>query len=395
MIRKLQRKTLPGLQIAAYLFTLLIGTVIILSTVQFYADIKPLILEQSDVFKGNAVILSKTITQSGRSGKANLYFSEEEMNELRAQEFIRETARFHTAGFEISAYIGIPGSGQTFGTDLFFESVPDKYLDILPEDWKWEPESNFVPVIIPRAYLNLYNFGFAESQNLPVVSQDMVSLVGFNLVVSGNFKRQVFQSRIVGLSDKINSILVPEDFLLWANQEYARNYEERSSRLLVEFADPADARIPQYLKEKGYSINKDELEFSKIVFIFQAALLFLGFVAVVIIFLSSGFILLSMNLITQKNRELILNLYNIGYSSSRIARFYQVVVSLITALAVGVSMILATIIRSAYIKQFGNVFEVVDATVLIVPVGTILLLLLFVLYNLLLRRSINRITHNK
>ena len=67
----------------------------------------------------------------------------------------------------------------------------------------------------PENYLSLYNFGFAQSQGLPVLSKGLIDKFTFGLRLSGNGKEATFSSRIVGFSAKINSILVPEDFLSW------------------------------------------------------------------------------------------------------------------------------------------------------------------------------------
>ena len=42
-------------------------------------------------------------------------------------------------------------------TDMFFESVPDEFVDVKLDKWSFNPASDIVPIIIPRNYLNLYN----------------------------------------------------------------------------------------------------------------------------------------------------------------------------------------------------------------------------------------------
>ena len=61
MLFKLQKKTLIISQIIGYAFTLLIGATIILVTSQFYFDIKPLLSQETDLFKTKAVVVSKNI----------------------------------------------------------------------------------------------------------------------------------------------------------------------------------------------------------------------------------------------------------------------------------------------------------------------------------------------
>ena len=43
-----------------------------------------------------------------------------------------------------------------------------------------------IPIIIPRNYLNLYNYGFAKSQGLPQISEGIFQRVSLGIEVAGN-----------------------------------------------------------------------------------------------------------------------------------------------------------------------------------------------------------------
>ena len=180
----------------------------------------------------------------------------------------------------------------------------------------------------------------------------------FNIIVEGNGKRKVYNSRIVGLSGKINSILVPEDFLLWANREFGTADKGHSSRLLVEFTDASDERIPQYFETNGLNINKVELESSKIAFFFRLAILFVLTIAIVIIVLATAFIALSMNLVVQRNRDMVRNLYNIGFSVSDLSRFYQRTVAIVTVASAAIAMAVVMLARNQYVGRLATLFDI-------------------------------------
>lgn len=392
MLVKLQRKTLIISQIIGYALTLLIGATIIFLTIQFYYDIKPILLKQTNVFKTKTAVVSKSVSIFKTMKKDRIYFTKEELRDLRKQDFVKGIAKFKSASFKINAYTNESEDIPVFYTDLFFESIPDKYLDVKPEEWQWDEESGFIPIIIPENYLNLYNFGFAESQGLPVLSKNTITLFEFNIKVSGNYKSKTFNGQIVGFSNKINSILVPESFLEWANKEFGKgDNENKISRILVEFKDPSDKRILKYFKDNDYSINKDKLEFSKMVFFFKTALFFVLAIAVIIIILSVAFVLLSLNLILQKSKNTLINLYNIGYSYKRIAKFYRVLISLITIFSIVVSLIISNYIRQYYLSKISNLFEPTELYNITYIIGGVLVILLLVLYNIILIRNIKKI----
>ena len=395
MLHKLQRKTLVPTQMFGYTLTLFIGVTIILVSVQLFWDLKPMLFDGSAIFKSKSAVVSKRVNILTSINKDRIYFSADEIEELKTQKFTKEVSSFMNASFRIKA--GTPESGgiPVFSTDLFFESIPEKFLDIQPDDWKWDASQDFLPIIIPEDYLNLYNFGFAESQGLPVISKNTVSQVAFIIQISGNGKRKEYKSKIVGFSGTINSILVPENFLLWANREFGDVKIQKTSRVLVEFKDPSDTSILAFFNKKNYAVNEEKLEFSKLIFYFKSALIFVFVIAVIIIILSIGFILMSINLILQKNNILLLNLYQIGYGHRRIGKFYQTTISFITLVAIILAIALSSVVRSMYLKWFEKYLDVEYSSNLFIVIGLILSGLLLFVYNFQLTKSIKKIVISK
>ena len=391
MLFKLQKKTLIISQIIGYAFTLLIGATIILVTSQFYFDIKPLLFQETDLFKTKAAVVSKNISVFKSINKEKIYFTDEEIKELENQPFVKNISKFNNASFKINAYTKESEKVPGFYTDLFFESIPQMYLDVETEEWDWDASLDFIPIIIPENYLKLYNFGFAESQGLPVLSKNTISQIEFNIKVSGNNKIERYRSKIVGFSNKVNSILVPEDFLSWANKEFGRGDKNKTSRVLIEFKNPSDKAILEYFNENNYSISKDKLEFSKLVFFFKLALLFVFFIALVIIILSISFIILSLNLIIQKNKELILNLYNIGYNHNRIAKFYQIFISSTTVLLIITAIFISNFTRNYYLEKIIDLFDFTSKSNYILIFGMSLIVVLIFAYNIFIINYIKKI----
>ena len=391
MLIKLQKKTLVKIQLIGYFITLFIGVFIVLTTLQLYQDVKPLLSEQTDVFSDKSAVISKEVSVFKSVNKDRIYFSSEEIDELKSQPFIKDVSIFNNADFRIKAYSNRSENIPLFQTDLFFESVPDDYIDVKTEDWVWAENDKVVPIISPENYLKLYNFGFAESQGLPVLSKNTISQITFNLKVSGSFSSEVFKSRIVGFSNKINSILVPETFLEYANSKFGRSNKSRISRLLVTFNNPTDERILQFFNENNYSINKDKLEFSKLSFFFNSALVFVIAIAMIILVLSIAFILLSFNLIIQKNKAMISNLGAIGYTYKSIAKFYQVVISVATLIAIIPAIILSIYVRNLYLDRLEALFEFSEGNSFITALGIATLVVLCVLYSIIILNKVKAI----
>mgnify|MGYP001799941931 CR=1 FL=1 len=395
MLWKLLKKTLIPSQLIGYFLAVTLGSTIALFCIQLYIDVQPLLINETNLFKQDFAVVSKKISIFKSIDKEKIYFGENEIEDLRNQPFVKGLSWFNHATFRISAFSEESDNLPRFRTDLFFESIPDKYVDELTEEWIWDSTRNYLPIIIPESYLKLYNFGFAESQGLPVISENTISQISFSVSISGNGRSRVFKSKIVGFSSRINSILVPENFLKWANAQYGRQPPYKINRLLVAFTNPGDERIVDYFNKENYAINKEKLELGKIVFFFKSALLFMQFIAWAILLLAVTSIFLSINLMIQKNMKVIQYLHNIGYRISEISMYYQIVVIINTMICITLAIIFTHKIRGFYSSQLEELFEMDGDSPIVITAGTICMTVLIALFFIYVRRSIQKTVGSK
>lgn len=345
MLAKLQSKTLMPLQLVGYTVSLIIGAFLVLVVLQAYLDLHPILTEQAEVFESESAILTKKVSILSSMDKDRIYFSPEEVDDLRTESYIDEVGEFRSASYQIWAVAEVGQSNQSVRSDLFFESVPNRFVDVQDDAWSWEEGDSLIPIIVPKDYIDLYNFGFAESQGLPVMSESTVKGFAFKIILSGAGKSDQYYGTIAGFSNKLNSILVPDNFMAWANTEYGTGEANRSSRLLISLEDPSDERFLQLINENGYVLNEEKLEQSRLNFLFKSSIEFTAFLALVIMVLSIGFLSLSINLMLQKHEAVIKNLWLMGYTNRQIARFYQWVVILLTLLGLTIALTVSTLFR--------------------------------------------------
>lgn len=136
LVWKLLRAHLSPAQLIGFFFANLAGMVIVLLTLQIYLDLRPL-FEGGDSFlkKDYLVVTKKVSTWGVLSGKDNT-FSRQETEELARQPFVRKVAGFTASRFRVTAGVEIQGRG--FATEMFFESVPDDYIDVNTDEWHFD-----------------------------------------------------------------------------------------------------------------------------------------------------------------------------------------------------------------------------------------------------------------
>jgi len=110
-----------------------IGVLLLLSSIQMYININDLLKEKNSRKEGaDFISVTKTITNDNM-GKDNR-FTEADIKEMRSQPFVEDAAPLISNQFRVKASAGniIP-----FSTDLFLESLNDKFLDTVPPSFTW------------------------------------------------------------------------------------------------------------------------------------------------------------------------------------------------------------------------------------------------------------------
>ena len=244
------RQHISVAQLAGFFLANLCGMVIVLLGIQFYKDVLPVFTQGDSFMKKDYVIVSKQVSTLGSLVGKGGTFSRADIADMESQPFAKRTGAFTPAQFQVSAGMGM--AGMQLSTAMFFESVPDEFVDVRLEGWTYREGQTEIPIIIPRNYLNLYNFGFAQSRNLPQLSEGVMGMMTLDVRLSGRGRTERMKGRIVGFSNRLNTILVPQAFMEWANATLGDGGQTAPSRLIVEVDNPADDRIAKYFKQKGY-----------------------------------------------------------------------------------------------------------------------------------------------
>lgn len=362
LLWKLLREHVSVTQLVGFFVANLLGMLIILFGLQFYADILPLFQGKDAFFKREFLIVSKPVSTLGSLLGGKGTFSAREIQGFRDQPFTRQVGTFTSSLYDVSASIGMLGTGMQVGTEMFFESVPDDYIDVNAQAWTYEEGSRTIPIILPRNYLNLYNFGFAQSRNLPKLSEGVLSMIRLEIRLSGGGHVEVYDGRIVGFSNRLNTILVPEAFMNWANHYYAPGKKAESSRLIVEVNNPADEEIVKYIQARGYEVEGNTLDAGKTVWFLQILVGIVLFIGIVITFLSFYILILSIFLLLQKNTKKMQTLLLIGYSPVQVALPYQVLAVGLNLGVTGIACVLLYGLRRMYLNNLQTLFPSLEGS---------------------------------
>jgi hypothetical protein len=361
----------------------LIGSTLLILAIQLYQDATTF-LHESEGPK-NYFTLNKKVEGGAlvNLGKNEQSFTPEELEKIKSLKGVKRIGGFTRNQFPLSLYIwpsGKVGLGAAAKTDLFFESIPDEFLDFIPKEWHWDENSSLIPIMVPKFYLDLWNFGLAPSRiEYPALSTQAATGMPIQLFI-GKRRETILEGRFVAFSKRINSVLVPANFLQWANTQFGQpeandfvflwkngsiegppitrssipglqgepdfkdweispleNPAERipapqailnkkkasgPSRIILEIAENPSIEFLDHIKEKGYEINR---EFPEQDLVKKAIhVVFLGMIGIgaLLSFLSIATFAASFRLVVSRASEQAKNLLLLGFSQAQVSQVF-------------------------------------------------------------------------
>ena len=389
LVWKLLRQHVSVPQLIGFFFANLLGMLIVLLGFQFYRDVLP-VFTQSDSFMGaEYVIVSKKITAGNTLSGRDNSFASSDVQDMEEQPFADKVGKFTSTEYKVAARMGINGT-PVLSSELFFESVPDGFVDVSLDKWQWKEGDNTVPIILPRTYIAMYNFGFAHNHSLPKISDGLVGMIDFKIFIHGNGRQDEYKGKVIGFSSRLNSILVPQAFMDWSNATYAPGQKSDPTRLIVEVANPADERIAKYIDENGLDTENDNLDAEKTTYFLKMVVTLVMAIGLVISVLSFYILMLSIYLLVQKNASKLENLLLIGYGPSLVAMPYQLLTIGLNLLVLVIAWVVLAVLRGYYMEVVETLFPDIDEGSMMpsIAVGLALFALISVINVIAVRRKV-------
>lgn len=390
LLWKLLRHHFSIPQLAGFFLANFFGLTVVLVGLQFYCDVRPMMTAGDSFMKEEYIVVTKHVGIGHALRGTSPGFRESEIRDLAEQPFAESVGRFTPAAFDVSATIGNASLGMTLTTDMFFESIPDAFIDADLSEWHFETPGDSLPVILPRNYLNLYNFGFAGSRGLPAVSEGLVRMVSIRFRLRGTQGGAEVPGRVVAFSDRINTILVPQSFMERANATLSPDREVVPSRLIIDVGNPADPDIAAYLADRGYETEGGGGDTGRTAYFLRLTTAIVMGVGIIICTLAFYVLLLSIYLLLQKHTEKIDNLLLIGYRPSVIARPFHLLALGLNAGGLVLALVALLVVRAGYFPSLLDVYPALQPASLLPAIlcGILLSALMALLNTWAIRRKV-------
>lgn len=289
-----------------------IGVLLLLCSVQMFINIQQLLKEGSIRKDGfDFVSITKNITNETMGQPEKNLFQPADIDEVSKQPFIEGVSPLLANDFRVKLSAG---NVLPFSTDMFLEALDNDFIDTLPPNFAWKDGEQNIPIILSSDFFEIYNI-FAPGQGLPQVSKE--TAMGIPVVITcynNNGTEMAFTGKIVAFSDRVNSVLVPKNFLQWANKTFSGKDKPEASRLFLKLKDINDPQLIKYIDSKNYIINRDKTLLGRNKIVLQGIFSGLGIFGLLVVVLALMLFSFYLQLVIARSRENLELLLTLGYS---------------------------------------------------------------------------------
>jgi hypothetical protein len=382
MLKKILFRERTNVQFVFATAGALIGLTALLLSLQLILDVQSFHSNEEELFGPNSVVIQKKVTKLTTIGINSTEFTPDDIKALREKEFITDVAPFASADFKVGIS-EVEGDGLPhFYADMFFQSIPNRFMDI-DVDWNWNEKSEFIPIVLPRDFIMIINYGFAQSQGMNQISEDLLMAARLTIHINGNGQKTTMIGRVVGFSQKISSILVPESFLTYSNALYGNGKIQNPSRVFITTKDDSYGELEELMEEMNLDISKSAIDVAKIKTIIAVVIGIFGIASILIMLLSLlGFVQYSQLVLSKASYE-IKTLVRIGYSIRQIVNTFiqqlSITFGIITFSAVNIMLLVKYLIVNPWLEKNGINIE--GSSLMIAIITAILCFILFIFAN--------------
>lgn len=289
-----------------------ISMLIISSVFQIYSDFGSLLNENKKEGAFEYIQISKEIGVSTALGLSSSKFSKKEVDRIKSQLFVEDVGELWSNDFRVYGKF----AGNAF--DMFFTSIEDDFIDADLDDFTWREGQQEIPVIISNQFLTILNHAVLPSQGQRPIPKVAIKQASVDLTLSKKGKWLKHRARVVGFSDRITSVLVPKNFLDYANEALSGSVVQDVSMVVLKVSDASSKELRSFLRANDYEVEGELPLLDNAKLLLKVALGVLFAFGIIILGVSVSLNLAQFQLLVLENKERIKMLVLLGYSPKSI-----------------------------------------------------------------------------
>jgi len=255
----------------------------------------------SDILGPNTIIVQKKVTNSSSLNLTKTDFTDRESEKIK-----RETA---------------DPLVPRFRTDVFIQTVDPKFLDVKSSKWHWKEGDEYVPIIMPRDFLVMLNT-FMSASGIPQISDDLAMDIRFKFTLKDDKNKEWVDARIIGFTNEVSSILVPESFMVYGNTKYTSGKEKKITQIMISGKESEFGLVEDLLNKRGLESKNSQMAVGRLKSVVGTLFLVVLGISVIAVFVSGLVLIQYMQLLMSRNAYEVRTLLRIGFHPAIIIRSF-------------------------------------------------------------------------
>jgi hypothetical protein len=309
MIKSLLFKYQEKRQLLIAIFGALLGVTFLISSVHYLNKINEY-GEDSEILGKNTLIIQKKVTSSSSLGLTKTDFTEKEISKIKTESFIEDVKPVVSNNFRVWFETNDPYV-PTFKSDVFIQAVSKDFLDVKSDKWHWKEGERFVPMIMPRDFLVMLNT-FMNASGIPQVSDELAMKLKFRLRISDGQKEEWVDTRIIGFTNEIASILVPENFMDYATKKFAQGDPGKITQIMVAGKEGQFGKLEKFMNDHGLESKNSQVVVSRLKSIVGTLFAVILVISIIAVFASCLVFIQYMQLLLSHNKYEVRTLLRLG-----------------------------------------------------------------------------------
>lgn len=274
----------------------------------------------AEILGPNTIIVQKKVNAGVAMGLGRTDFSPSEIEKIKAESYIKDVKPVVSNNFDVSFETHDPLVPR-FRSDVFIQTVDPEFLDVKSDKWHWQEGDTVVPIILPRDFLVMLNT-FMSASGIPQVSDELAMEIKFRFTLSDDHSKEWVNARIIGFTNEVASILVPENFMEYGNSKYATDREQKITQIMISGEESEFGRVEELLTDRGLESKNSQMVVGRLKSMVSTLILVILVVSVIAVFVSCLVLIQYLQLLMSRNAYEVRTLLRIGYHPKLIIRSF-------------------------------------------------------------------------
>lgn len=276
--------------------------------------------KSTEILNSNTITIQKEVSSSSTLSIATNSFSDIEVAFYEKMPFIEKIIKVENNNFPVELRSNDP-LVPYFRSDIFIQSIPSDFLDVKSVFWKWKKGDKKVPIILPRDFVYMMN-NFLSSTGMPQLSDEILKDVSFQLQVSKGSQNMIVEAEIIGFTNEISSILVPESFMIFGKQNFGDKKSVNYTQLMLKSKKGQFGLVEELIRKNHLQVKKNQLLEGRLKSMLTYILSSISFISLVVVLISIIVLIQYLQLLITKNAYEIRTMLRIGYFTKDIVIHY-------------------------------------------------------------------------